>query len=307
MLTSHNGHGANILIVEDDANVLNVMRDYLSRANFKVRSASNGWEALKRFKEGPIDLVISEAHVADMDGCRLREKCLLRPDSRDVPFLVLVPEAETDQHVHALRSGVDDIVSKPFDPIVLVARVQAVIGRRLAYEEMVRVDPLTRLLNRPTLEKEVQSELLRNRRYGRSSSMVLLDLDRFEDVNRESGVSMGDLLLTCLGGIILTSIRVMDTAGRFHGEQFLLCLPETSLDGAEALTNRIRTQLSAVADAITAMSIKVSAGLLEAPEHGEDYETILGRLYTALHTAKAKGGNVLEIWSPEIEASVSQS
>lgn len=287
-----------VLIVEDDANTLHLMRDYLSRANFRVRTAPDGWEALKRLKDGPVDIVVTEHAVTDMDGARLREKCMLNPVMRDIPFLFLIDGSQTDSHVRALRSGVDDCLVKPFDPVILVAHVQAVIERRRAYEEMVRVDPLTRLLNRPSLEKDLAEELRRVVRYKRQASVVLIDIDSFSNVNSESGVAMGDLLLTCLAGVILTHIRVMDIAGRYQGGQFILFLPETPRDGAVILTRRIHEQLGAIANAVAGFSLTFTASLMELPEDGDDIEVVLPRLEQALQQTKAenKSGGTIYHW-----------
>jgi len=279
----------NVLLVENDANALNLMREYLSRANFRVRSASDGWEALKRMKDGPVDVVVSELSVSDLDGARLREKCMMNPVTRDIPFLVLVDGTQVESHVRALRSGVDDCLVKPFDPVILVAHVQAVIERRRSYEEMVRIDPLTRLLNRPALEKDLTEELRRVARYKRTASLVLIDIDSFSDLNAESGVAMGDLLLTCLSGVILTSIRVMDVAGRYQGGQFILFLPETPCEGALILVRRIQEQLRTIANAIAGYNLTFSASVIRLPEDGDTLEVVLPRLEQALEEAKAVG------------------
>lgn len=278
-----------ILTVVDDSNLASTVRDYLGRADFAVRTASSGWEALKRVKDGPVDVVISELSMPDMDGCGLRERFLVSPETRDVPFVFIAKEATTEKQVRALRAGVDDLITVPFDPVVLVARVQAVLGRRRAYEEMVRVDPLTRLLNRATAESEIGNELLRVSRYGRFGSLLLIDIDEFERVNTESGTNMGDLLLTCLAGVILTTIRNIDIAARYRGEKFLLYLPETDLEGAAKLARRIQKQLAAIADSVAGYNLTFSCGLAHAPENGSTLRDLIPSLEEALLLAKAEG------------------
>ena len=284
-----------VLIVIDDSTLLSSVREYLGRAGFAVRTATSGWEALNRVKDGPIDVVISEMTMPDMDGCGLRERFLVNPETRDVPFVFLALEATTEKQVRALRAGVDDLVTKPFDPVVLVARVQAVLARRRAYEEMVRVDPLTRLLNRATAETEISNELARLKRYSRVGSLVLLDIDEFEKVNVESGTNMGDLLLTCLAGVVLTSIRNIDVAGRYRGEKFLLFLPETDVEGAAKLARRIQKQLATIADSVAGYSLSFSCGLARAPESGTTLAELIPRLEDALARAKAEGSGRMAI------------
>lgn len=278
-----------VLLIEDDSGLLGTMREYLSRAGFGVRNASNGWEALKRLKDGPVDIVISEITMPDMDGCSLREKCLLNPDTREVPFLFVAPENMPDKQVRALRAGVDDMITRPFDPLVLVARVQAVLERRRTYAELVRVDPLTRLLNRPTAEAEIAAELSRVTRYDRFGSIVLIDIDQFQRVNTESGTNMGDLLLTCLSGVILTTIRNIDIAGRYRGEKFLIYLPETDLEGAAKLARRIQKQLASIADSVAGYPLTFSCGLAQVPDQGTSLSELYPKLEQALVDAKQHG------------------
>lgn len=291
-----------VLVVENDANSLHLIRYHLSKAGFQVRSTSNGWEALKRLKDGPVDLILSEVAIPDMDGFTLRERMLLDPGTRDIPFLFLTADTQPDKQVRALRIGVDDYITKPFDPIVLVARVQAVIERHRVYDEMVRFDPLTHLLNRASLELRVTEDLSRLERYQRYAALVTLDLDGFARVNADHGASMGDLLLTCLAGMITTSIRTMDAAGRYSGAQCVLYLPETRPDGAKMLLDRLQTQFGKACEAITSSKVTFSAGIVEAPAHGAQFDALCGRANQAMQIAKHQESDRIVIWTPELAA-----
>ena len=289
--------GGTVLVVEDDANILVVVREYLSRAGFQVLSAPSGWDALKVLREQAVDAIIAEQTVSQVDGSSLREKCVLKPETREIPFLFLVPGSQTENQVRALRSGIDDVITKPFDPIVLVARLQAVLERRIAYLQMVRVDPLTRMLNRPTLEIELTAEISRMVRYERNASMVLIDADHFAELNQESGDAMGDLMLTCFSGVILKNIRNVDIAGRYHGEKFLMLLPETPMDGCQILASRIQEQLSAVADSVAAYPMTFTCAMLHMPEHADNLEDALARIEHTLAKAKEEKVDLL-LWEP---------
>lgn len=280
-----------VLVVGEDAAMLHSAREYLSRAGFVVLAASNGWEALKILQSNQVDAVIVEDQVADMDGCSLREKCMLRPETRDVPFVFVAPEQNSDSALRALRAGVDEVVAKPFDPVVLVARVQAMLERRRHYERMVRVDPLTRLLNRPTLEDDLQLELSRVKRYDRHGSMVVIDVNDFGEVNRESGYALGDLMLTCLSGVILTCVRNVDIAGRLRGDKFVLYLPETGLEGASILAERMQERLSAIADSVAGFAMTFTAMLLAIDKDSGDWDEILRTFESriALNTSEDNG------------------
>lgn len=293
-----------VLVVENDANSLHLIRYHLSKGGFQVRSASNGWEALKRLKDGPVDLVLSEVTIPDMDGFTLRERMLLDPGTRDIPFLFLTADTQPDKQVRALRIGVDDYMTKPFDPIVLVARVQAVIERRRVHDEMVRFDPLTHLLNRATLELHVTEDLTRLERYQRFSTLAMLDMDGFARVNAEQGHSMGDLLLTCLAGMIATSIRTMDSAGRYSGAQCILYLPETHPEGAKIVLERLQVQFGKACEAITSTKITFSAGIVESPRDGTHFDQLCSRVGQAMHIAKHRENDKIVIWTPELAAEI---
>ncbi len=289
-----------ILIVEAEPDTLKSIEDYLGRAGYDTRTATNGWEAIKCLKDGNMDLVISDASLADADGASLREKFLLNPGMRDVPFLYLVDEDHPERQIPGLRNGVDDYVRKPCDPVVLVARVQASIERRRIYEEMVRVDPLTRLLNRPTLENEINEELERVRRYNRFASLVLIDLDDFNRINVEQGQAMGDLLLTCLSGIIMTNMRNIDIAGRYRGEKFMLYLPETRESGAYTLVDRIQDRFRKVSDAMTGLDITFSSGIVETPRDSTDLDQLCSYAEDAARLAKEESRGKIILWAKEI-------
>ncbi len=284
------------LLVEDDPGVLMTLQGYLERAGFAVRSAENGWEAFACASQGGVDVVIMELAIAATDGSNLREKFLLDPAMRDVPFLFLLAEGQPEKPTRILRLGVDDCLARPFDPIAFVSRVQAALTRRRMYEEMTRVDPLTRVLNRPSVEHEIAVELARATRYGRFGSLALLDLDGLKAVNQEHGQALGDLLLASLGGILLANIRSADIVGRHRSEKFLVYLPETRKQSATVLMRRILDRFASMADSIAGMPAGFSVGLVEAPGDGDDLATLCMRAERAMAEARRQPGGRVVVW-----------
>ncbi len=287
------------LIVGDDTQTFMGVREHLMRVGFRVRTVDNGWEALKSVKNEPPDIVIAEFTMSDMDGCSLREKFLLDPGVREIPFIFLTQDGGAEKQIRALRSGVDDCIVKPCDPVVVVARVEAVLARRRAYEEMVRVDPLTRMLNRPSVEREICDELARLVRYKRQASLALLDLDDFAAINKEHGYPMGDLMLTCLGRIVMANVRGADIAGRLRSEEFVLYLPETPRDGARTLLSRILERFVAAADAIAGIATSFTTAIIEAPSDGQDWPELYKHANQALREAKSRGKGEIAVWTKE--------
>lgn len=287
------------LVVENDEALVEEICGHLARTGYHITQASSGWEALTRVKDNMVDVVILDHTMATAEGCSLRERFLLDPDLRSIPFVLLIPEGGSVKDVTVLLNGVDDFIVKPFDLHLLISRVETVLQRRKAYEEMVRVDPLTRLLNRPALENQVADELARIVRYERFASIALLDVDDLDNLNQEYGQAMGDLIMTCLGGIILASTRTVDIAGRWRGKRFVLYLPETEPSGASVLLSRTVERFQDATDAIVGVKATFTAGIVQAPEHGTVFRELLGHAQQAVARAKDEGGGRVLIWSEE--------
>lgn len=115
-----------MLVVEDDRSLRELLRRYLQRAGHDVLSAALGTDALGLMRSSPVDAVVLDLGLPDIDG----EDVLRQAVDRDVPVLVLTARAGLEHRIHGLELGADDYVSKPFSPRELVLRVQAVLHRR---------------------------------------------------------------------------------------------------------------------------------------------------------------------------------
>lgn len=290
------GSGFTVLVLESDESTFLLLREHLARAGFRVLAAANGWEALRSIKEEVVDAVLSDTTIADMDGCSLREKLLLDPATREVPYIFLAPEGEGPDPGRSARLGVDECLARPFDPVMVVARVQSLLERRRVYEEMVRIDALTRVLNRQTVEREVREDLARTVRYAHVASMAIIDMDDLRVINADYGQALGDLLLSCLGSILTCATRSVDVIGRYRGDMFVVYLPETSKEGAEVLAGRLLERFAAAADSMSGVRPSISAGIVEAPRDGVEFATLLGRARSAVRQAKSAGKGKAAVW-----------
>ena len=126
-----------VLVVEDDALLRRVIQYTLADAGFEVALAGDGVAALKIIEEGRhFDLIVSDINMPRMSGFELRKHLLDSRQSALTPFIFLSARNSPEDQVQGLSSRVDDYVTKPFEPVVLLARVQAVLERR-----RVRVAP----------------------------------------------------------------------------------------------------------------------------------------------------------------------
>jgi diguanylate cyclase (GGDEF)-like protein len=164
-------------------------------------------------------------------------------------------------------------------------------------------DPLTQLHNRRYLDRRLEEELARANRYKHPLSCLFVDADRFKRINDHFGHQVGDLVLRELACRIRSQMRASDIATRYGGEEFALLLPQTSLEEALQLAERVRLEVASnpisLGDA-TSIRLTVSIGVSEAlPMPGKTHHKMMGQHLLAdadraLYLAKANGRNRIE-------------
>ncbi len=177
---------------------------------------------------------------------------------------------------------------------LVVEHVASLVG--LAYDRLIlieelkrtsRRDELTGLWNRRAFSRDLDRELARSRRYGRSLSILLFDLDGLKAVNDTKGHQAGDKALRRFAKWLTVQMRHADCLYRWGGDEFVLMLPETTEEAAKFLCDRL--QAASTHDNVHRCSI----GWAAAPEDGTTPETLIGaadkRLYEAKYTAQRNG------------------
>jgi len=157
-------------------------------------------------------------------------------------------------------------------------------------EQKSRTDELTGLFNRRYFEERLKEEIARHSRYGDVLSIFMLDLDNFKSYNDLYGHPAGDILLNQIGRIIKGSIRNVDKAFRYGGDEFVVILPQTNKDDAYVVAERVRTQLAAEMEN-RKIKVTCSIGLATYPADGVMSTELIDIADTALYYAKRTGGN----------------
>jgi len=157
-------------------------------------------------------------------------------------------------------------------------------------EEVSHVDELTCLPNRRQIIKNLQNEVIRAERYNTFLSISMIDIDHFKNVNDSYGHTVGDQVLFQLANLLQEEIRDPDTVGRYGGEEFLVVLPNTSLnpaaEQAARLCKRIRETEIDIGEII---QLTVSVGVAEYRHGRENWQKFLSRADLALYDAKNAG------------------
>lgn len=163
----------------------------------------------------------------------------------------------------------------------------------LEMERLATTDRLTQTFNRLKFEEIIRKEIEMARRYGHLLSLIILDIDRFKEVNDTYGHIAGDNVLKAVAGIAKENIRETDSLVRWGGEEFIIIAPGTSLEGAAELAERIRKSVEDF-DFGQFKTVRISLGVTQFREQDTE-NTFLRRADDAMYTAKNKGRNRVEV------------
>lgn len=158
---------------------------------------------------------------------------------------------------------------------------------------LANIDPLTKSMTRHHFFSIAETEFLRFSRYRRQFSMLVLDADQFKNINDTYGHYVGDLVLRSLSLVILEQKRTQDTFGRLGGEEFGLLLPETNLDQAKVVAERIQKTWAQTPSIVEGSMIHstVSIGVTEINDQDQSFEDVLRRADRMMYKAKEAGRN----------------
>ena len=171
-------------------------------------------------------------------------------------------------------------------------------------ERQSLTDGLTGLYNRRSMEQLLQRELALAERHGQSLSLVMLDMDKFKDINDEHGHAAGDHMLRAFADCVRITLRKTDLAFRYGGDEFVIALPQTGVEQAKAVVQKLRQAFSAVdfSDAIAHLAHQptLSIGVAErsARDNIVNLPSLLAAADSALYEAKKANRNCIKIYSP---------
>jgi diguanylate cyclase (GGDEF)-like protein len=292
---------ATILIADDSLVIRAVVRSHLEEEGYHVEEAADGIAALERCRVSAPDVVLLDIEMPGLDGYEVLAELKTDPALRDIPVVFLTSRSGMADIVAGLHGGAHDYLKKPFEAPELVARVFAAAQVKSLQDQLrqrnaeldlaSRTDALTGLPNRRHLDEELGRQNAIARRHADPISLLLLDIDHFKLVNDSYGHPAGDQVLREFARRLSDQLRAGDVGGRWGGEEFLVILPRTGLDGAIRLGERIRAATCAtpIATAAHSVAVTVSGGCALGPTAA--VEDLVSETDTRLYEAKAGGRN----------------
>ena len=296
--------GTPILVAEDDQVTREMLVAALQHWGYAPTEAIDGHEALEALRgENKPRLAIIDWMMPKLEGpdvCRA-----LRDSAGAYVYVMLLTNRELrHDRLMGLESGADDFLTKPFDPEELRLRLRT--GARIvdlqdrlqsasdALQERLDRDALTGAASREALFQAIDRERSRAQRTNSQFSVVMVDIDRFKDINDEHGHAVGDRALRHVTDLLQSRIRPYDTCGRFGGDEFVLVLPNTSADQAFNIAERVRQAAEEkplrVGD--KRLSVRISAGVATSEiREDSDVEKLVQSADEALYIAKKAGRN----------------
>jgi diguanylate cyclase (GGDEF)-like protein len=168
---------------------------------------------------------------------------------------------------------------------------------RRELSRMAHQDALTGLPNRRSTSEQAAAALASAGASNRPVTIALIDLDRFKSINDRCGHAVGDRVLQEFARLAREILRVTDTLGRWGGEEFLLILPETALDEAVTIINRMReaTAVIQLPETARGLSVSFSAGLATRSTDAQPVHDVIASADAALYEAKSGGRNLLRL------------
>lgn len=216
----------------------------------EVDAVTEPQAALLKAASNPFELVIVNSNFEDYDPLRLCSQLRSLERTRFLPLLLVAEQGADEMVARALDLGVNDYILRPIDPNELVARSLTQI-RRKRYNEHLRlnlqhtmelaiVDGLTGLNNRRYLDNHLKILFDRAAVRGRPISICMTDIDRFKLVNDTYGHDVGDEVLREFAARIRSTVRGADLACRYGGEEFVVVMPDTPIELAASVAERLR-------------------------------------------------------------------
>jgi len=286
-----------ILIVDDDHITVLLLNELLGKDN-ELHFAATGDKAIEIAIAENVDLILLDIMLPDTDGYTICRNLKKNAQTTNIPVICISAKTETDDEVRGLEAGAVDYITKPISAPKIMARVKTHLELkryRDLLEDLSNIDGLTGIANRPRFDAVLAHEWSRSMRARAQLSLILIDIDHFNEYNDLYGHAAGDSCIKNIAQALRRGLlRTTDIAARYGGDEFACILPETDAPGAENVARILhesvgRLRIRHVHQAAGGM-VSVSMGIATAePAAGTQMLTLIEAADSCLYDAKNEG------------------
>jgi diguanylate cyclase (GGDEF)-like protein len=291
-----NNQPINIMLVEDnpgDARLICELLKDVRGGFYQLEHVGRLSEGTEHIKNGTVDVVLLDLGLPDCSG--LDGLTLVKGIADQVPIVILTGLDDEAVAVAAVKTGAQDyLVKGQVDGNLLWRSIRYAIERKQLEQKLAFIathDSLTGLPNRFLLLDRLALAINQAERNNKSLAVLMIDLDRFKNVNDSFGHSMGDQLLQAAGERLTGIVRGYDTVARLGGDEFIVLLTEIDgvIEATEICSRIIELFRKPFIQNQNIVNVTASIGIAMYPDNGKDAESLLKNADTAMYEVKGSG------------------
>ena len=285
-----------ILIVDDEKMNIVALAQFLKQ-QYEIIVAIDGATALEAAEKYVPDIILLDVLMPDMNGFDVLIKLKDSAATMHIPVIFITGLSSAGDEARGLSLGAVDYITKPFNNSIVKARIKTHLKMSeyvRTIEKLCMLDGLTGLPNRRGFDARMKAEWGRAMREQKPLGLIMLDIDKFKTYNDTYGHPQGDLLLLAIAeNLAKTLNRSTDFSSRWGGEEFIVLLPDTGIEGtlkiAEQLRVNVKNTLVPCSDG-TNTSATVSLGAVSMiPGENDSAPVFIAEADKLLYNAKRTG------------------
>lgn len=290
----------NILIVDDEIFNIEVVIGFLEDEDYNLSYSTHPREALAKIYEEKFDLILLDINMPDINGLEVCRRIKNDETTKDIPVIFLSAFSDTKTITQGFEVGGVDYITKPFNGLELIARVQTHIELRKYIKELqskqeklaqiVATDTQTGLPNRLRFISIIKKETSSIESTPSRLSLAYIKIDNLQKINTLYGYKNGDKVISKVAQIFKENIKKDYTVARIFGSELVILMPNTSLMAAGILVKKLLELIRKTRFVSVKMSCSIGVGEYN---QDEEYETFIHRIEKLMKEVDKDGGDMI--------------